>query len=223
MDLTYKVRGADGNEYGPATLTEINAWFREGRINAQSEVTRSDIDYWAPAANFSELEVPRAAAPAAVPGVRPVQAAARPVGAPTAAAAGADPALEAQLKSNASWFYWIAGLSLINSIAAFTGGDWRFILGLGITQVIDAFGQSLEGGGKMIVLILDVLAAGLFIVFGVFAHKRHTWAFVVGMVLFALDGLINLIAQDWIGLAFHAFVLFCLFRGFQACRELNAR
>ena len=221
MDLTYKVRGADGNEYGPATSTEINAWLREGRVNSQSEVTRSDIDYWAPAANFSELEVPRAAASAPAPGVRPFQAAARPVAA--AVAAGADPASEGQLKGGASWFYWIAGLSLVNSIAAFTGGDWRFILGLGITRMIDGFGQSLEGGGKMVVLVLDVLAAGLFILFGVLAHKRHTWAFVVGMVLFALDGLIALIVQDWLGLGFHAFVLFCLFRGFQACQVLNAR
>jgi uncharacterized protein DUF4339 len=221
MDLTYKVRGADGNEYGPATLTEINAWFREGRVNAQSEVTRSDIDYWTPAANFSELEVTRATAPAAAPGVRPVQAEARP--AASASAAGADPAIEAHLKSNASWFYWIAGLSLINSIAAFTGGGWRFILRLGITEYIEDFGHSLGGDARMVVFILEVLAAGVFILFGVFAHKRHTWAFIVGMFLYALDGLIILNEQDWIGLAFHAFVLFCLFRGFQACRELNAR
>jgi hypothetical protein len=221
-DHTYKVRGADGNEYGPATLTEINAWFREGRVNAQSEVTRSDIDYWAPAANFSELEVPRAAASAPAPttGVRPVQAAARPVAA--ASVAGADPAIEGQLKSNASWFYWIAGL-LINSIAAFSGSGWRFILRLGITEVIEDFGQNLEGGGKMVVLLLEVLAAGVFILFGVFAHKRHTWAFIIGMILYALDGLIFLKNQDWLGLGFHAFVLFCLFRGFQACRQLNAR
>jgi hypothetical protein len=226
MDLTYKVRGADGNEYGPASSTEINAWLREGRVNAQSEVTRSDIDYWAPAANFSELEVPRAPAPAAAPGVRPVQAAPRSVAAhPVAAAsaAGADPATEGQLKSNASWYYWIAGLSLINSIVAFSGSGGGFIVGLGVTQFIDAFGQGLEGGGKIVVLLLDVVVAGIFVLFGVFAHKRHIWAFIVGMIFYALDGLLFLLVQDWLGVGFHAFVLFCLFRGFQACRKLNAR
>jgi hypothetical protein len=228
MDLTYKVRGADGSEYGPASLTEINTWFGEGRVNAQSEVTRSDIDYWAPAANFSELGVPGAvtSAPTPAPVARPVQTSARPGTAHpavAATAAGADPATEGQLKGGASWFYWIAGLSLINSIAALTGSGWRFILGLGITQMIDAFGRSLGSGGKIVVLILDVLAAGAFVLFGVFAHKRHTWAFIVGMMLFALDGVIVLMAQDWLDLAFHAFVLFCLFRGFQACLELNRR
>ncbi len=67
MELTYRVRGTDGKEYGPATLAEINTWLREGRIDGQNETTRSDIDYWVPAANFSELEVPRATSPAAAP------------------------------------------------------------------------------------------------------------------------------------------------------------
>ncbi|SRR6266540_1541497 len=225
MGLTYKVLGADGNEYGPATLGEINAWFREGRINADTQVNRSDMNHWSPAATFSELEVRRPSTPAPASAL-PVQAAAGPATAQPVAAApasAADLATAAQLKSGASWFYWIAGLSLINSIAAFTGSQWGFILGLGITQAIDAFGQSLEGGGKLVVLILDLLAAGIFVFFGVFANKRHTWAFIVGMVLYAFDGLIFLIAKDWLGLGFHAFVLFCLFRGFRACRELNAR
>jgi hypothetical protein len=41
------------------------------------------------------------------------------------------------------------------------------------------------------------------------------------MVLFALDGGIFLLTQDWIGVGFHIFVLYCLFRGFKACRELK--
>lgn len=73
------------------------------------------------------------------------------------------------------------------------------------------------------VLVLDLIVVGMFILFGVFAHKRHTWAFIVGMILYALDGLIFLIGQGWLALGFHVFVLVCLFRGFKACRELNAR
>ena len=126
------------------------------------------------------------------------------------------------MKSAASWFYWIAALSLVNSISAFTGSDWRFILGLGITQIIDALGQDIEGSGKFIALVLDLVAAGVLVLFGVFGGKGHLWAFIVGMVLFALDGVIFLLAQDWIGVAFHAFVLYCFVRGFQACRALKA-
>ena len=131
-------------------------------------------------------------------------------------------AVEQRLKGSVSWFYWIAGLSLVNSIAAVSGSDWRFILGLGITQLFDAIGGGFGGAGKIVVLVLDLIAAGVFILFGVFAHKRHTWAFVTGMVLFALDGLIFLLAQDWLGVGFHVLALYFLFRGFKACRELNA-
>jgi hypothetical protein len=129
----------------------------------------------------------------------------------------------AQCRSGATWFYWIAGLSLINSIVAFSGSNWRFMLGLGITQVLDGVGTGMGSSGKVVVLVLDLLVAATFILFGVFAHKRHTWAFVVGMILFALDGLIFLLVQDWLGVAFHVFVLYCLFRGFSGCRALKGR
>jgi hypothetical protein len=213
MEPTYKIRGADGKEYGPATLAQVATWLREGRMDRQTEMTRSDIDYWAPAGNFSEVAPPPAI---------PVAVATPPAATAQAAVRRSDPATEAQLKSGGSWFYWIAGLSLVNSIVALSGSEWGFIVGLGVTQIVDALGQQLQGAGKAVVFILDLLAAGVLVLFGVFACRRHTWAFVVGMILYALDGLIFLIAQDWLGLGFHAFVLFCLFRGFKACRELNA-
>jgi hypothetical protein len=126
----------------------------------------------------------------------------------------------AQMRSGGSWFYWVAGLSLINSFAALSGTNRRFIIGLGITQVIDGFGSKLEGGGKLVVLLLDLLVAGFFVLLGVFAVKGHRWAFIVGMVLFALDGLIFLLVRDWLGVGFHVFILYCLFRGLTACQQL---
>lgn len=211
MELTYTIRGEDGKEYGPATLEQVTSWAREGRVQAQQEVRRSDMTYWSPAASFTELKsafTPAAQMPSPLAAATPTRR--------------NDPATEAQLKSGASWFYWIAGLSLVNSIAAVSGSDWRFILGLGITQVIDAFGSEMGGAGKVVTLILDLIAAGVLVLFGVLGHKRHTWAFITGMVLFALDGGIFLLAQDWLGVGFHVFVLYCFFRGLKACRELNA-
>ena len=212
MELTYKVRGTDLKEYGPVTLTELSAWLREGRLTAQSEVMRNDMTHWSAAGNFSELKgaLPMDGQPAIA-----VATAAVPTATPD------DPAAQAQLKSGASWFYWIAGLSLINSFIAFSGSDYGFILGLGITKIIDALGQEIQGMGKLIALGLDLIVVGLFVFFGVFANKRKTWAFVIGMVLYGLDSLFSLLVQDWLSLGFHGFALFCLFRGFRACRELN--
>ena len=217
MEETYTLRAADGQEYGPATLDQIINWVREARVNENSELRRSDMQHWARAADFVELKPafqngPTAPAPSTAPAMRAFQS--------TTATAG-DAATVAQLKSGASWFYWIAALSLINSIAAASGSDWRFIVGLGITQVFDGIGAGFEGSGKIVALVLDLLAAGVLVLFGVFGYKRHLWAFIVGMVLFALDTLVFLLVQDWIGVGFHVFVLFCLFRGFQACRVLR--
>ena len=72
--------------------------------------------------------------------------------APSGAAAPTDASAVAQLKSGASWFYWIAGLSLINSISAASGSSWRFIVGLGITQIFDEFGNHMGTGGRWVAL-----------------------------------------------------------------------
>jgi len=137
--------------------------------------------------------------------------------------------LEGQLRNGASWFYWIAGLSVINTAIILFGGAWSFIIGLGITQVIDAVAftvaQNAHEGSALIVkgmgVVLDLAVAGLFVVFGWLAVQKKAWAFVVGMVLYALDGLLFLLVQDFLSLGFHAFALFCIFTGFQAMKKLN--
>jgi len=141
----------------------------------------------------------------------------------------ADYAQHAQLsqgyKNGANWFYWIAGLSIITSIIAFAGGGWGFLISLGTTNLIDAVANELSaelgGAPKIVALVLDLLVTGAFVGFGVLAGKKFLWAYVLGMVAFLFDGLVSLLVQDWIGVVVHAVVLFFLFRGFQAGRELT--
>jgi hypothetical protein len=212
MELTYKVLGADGKEYGPVTVTQMQAWVREGRVPPKQQVKRSDMEHWAEAEAFSELQetfVPAATVAAQPPGI--------PV-----AGKRADSMAAARLKSGASWFYWVAGLSLVNSVVAFTGSSWRFLFGLGVTQVIDAATEQMGSAGKGVALGLDLLVIGILVLIGVFANKAQTWAFIVGMALLALDGIVFVLNSDWLGVGFHAFVLFCIFRGFQACRQLRS-
>jgi len=134
--------------------------------------------------------------------------------------------LESQLQSGAGWFIWIAGLSLVTSILWHVGSGMGFIFGLGITQVIDAIamGVSEEASNPAITyiaLVIDVVIAGVFALFGVFAKKKQQWAFIVGMLLYVLDALIFLLVKDFLSLGVHAFALFCIFKGFKACRELG--
>jgi len=130
-----------------------------------------------------------------------------------------------QMKSGARWFYWIAGLSLINSIAALSNSSWSFLAGLGVTQFISGFAiglsDDLGSAVTVVAMILDVIVAGFFVLLGVMAMKGHTWAFMLGLVLYALDGLIFLAFQMWFPLAFHVFVVYCLYKGFAANRQLK--
>jgi hypothetical protein len=137
--------------------------------------------------------------------------------------------LEQSQQSGARWFFWIAALSLINSIASFSGSDWGFAIGLGTTQFIDGITLAImkEAGGQKfigqaIALTLNAIIAGVFVLFGVFAKKGQDWAFILGMVCYAADGLLSVLIQDWLSLAFHGFAIFCIWGGMQAGKRLNA-
>ncbi len=135
-------------------------------------------------------------------------------------AANAEAILEARAKSGARWFLWIAGLSLVNSIASSAGAKFHFILGLGITQVFDAIAKRTAGAGNFTALFLDVGMAGVFVFFGWLASKGREWAFILGMILYALDGLLFLLVKDMVGIGFHLFALFFIYRGLKATEAL---
>lgn len=143
--------------------------------------------------------------------------------APSPAAHGVDLAqLEARTRAGARWFYWIGGLSLINSIVSLAGSNWSFVIGLGITQVIDAAAGHGDPDGMGIALGLDVLVVGGFVVLGRLAEGGRSWSFVTGLLLYVLDSLIWVLVGDWVPVAFHAFALLCIFNGLQAARQLRA-
>lgn len=138
-------------------------------------------------------------------------------------------ALEKRFRGGASWFYWVAGLSLINSAVVLFNGEWGFLFGLGATQVVDAIGLAVaEESGEIATAVkvasfaANLLIVGFVALMGWLAHKRLQWVFVVGLVLYAFDALIFLVAGDFLGLAFHGWVFFAVTSGYLACRKLAA-
>lgn len=135
--------------------------------------------------------------------------------------------LQAALKNGAGWFYWIAGLSILNSIIYLFGGSINFVVGLGITILVDVFAkeiaQSLGGSTLLLVIgfVINIAIAVVFIAFGVLGSKQHRWAIITGMVLYVLDAIIFIFAQDWLSVGFHAFALWGIFRGLQALNQLR--
>ena len=127
----------------------------------------------------------------------------------------------ARLQVGAKWFYWIAGLSMINSLAVIFGANFHFVVGLGITSVVDAFAKRVGGMGNVLDIVINGFVAGMLVVFGTFARKAQKWAFVVGMGLYALDGLLLLSAKDYLGVAFHAYALLAIYRGYSVAGQLQ--
>lgn len=134
------------------------------------------------------------------------------------------------VQSSASWFWWVAGLSLVNSAGAMLDSSYGMVLGLGITQLIDAvflYGADGEAAQptlavRAVHLALVLGVAGVFVALGVFAKRHSAMAFVVGMALYLLDALVYVVASDWIGVGFHAFVLFMLWGGYSTLRAIQA-
>lgn len=128
--------------------------------------------------------------------------------------------------SGASWFYWIAGLSLVNTIIAASGGSLNFSFGLGITGIVDVFISRFGATAVVLGVIINVAIATVCGMFGYFAARRQRWAFIVGMACYALDGLLCLLLGAWLEFAFHVFALLMIWAGLKAdtrLREIEAR
>lgn len=131
----------------------------------------------------------------------------------------------AQLKGGANWFYWIAGLSLVNSAIFAFGGDVSFIAGLAVTQIIDAVATQIGGDGfsaiKAVALVLDLIVFIVFALIGYYANKAINLVFIAGMAVYLVDGVIWLLLESFLAFGFHIFALIMIFRGFLASREIN--
>jgi len=132
-------------------------------------------------------------------------------GAASTAAATAAPVV----LSAARWFWWIAGLSLINTVLMHTGSNINFVLGLGVTAVSDA----VFAGNPLVGYAIDAVALGFFYLMGVQARHGRLWAFYLGGTVYALDALVYVRFQDWMPVAFHAFVIYFIARGVMFLRR----
>ena len=127
----------------------------------------------------------------------------------------------------ANWFYWIAGLSLVNLAAIATGANFRFVIGLGFSEMLGGWAKNMTETAGSNGAILAACAGGValtafFAACGWFARRPSMVAFIIGMVVFALDTVVFVLAKDWIGVAFHAYAIYGLWRGIPAISQYKA-
>ncbi len=135
-------------------------------------------------------------------------------------------ALRQKVSRAASWFYWIAALSLVNMGAQILNKEWSFALGLGLSQLLGREAHRLyesgAPGAAIFAMYLGCVGSiAFFAACGWFARKPSVFVFMVGMVFYALDTLIFLILLDGMGIAIHVVALFFLRQGVPAARVLR--
>jgi ABC-type uncharacterized transport system permease subunit len=140
-----------------------------------------------------------------------VSQAAEPAALPPADPAAVPPAVE----SAARWFWWIAGLSLVNTVMQASGSNTSFVMGLGITAIADL----MFADNRIVGFLIDAVVIGFFFFLGMQGKLGKLWAFYVGLVVYTLDALIYLYFQDWMPVGFHALAIFFIGSGVMA---LNA-
>ena len=185
---------------------------------------RSDQDLWVAARELPELGLAAAALvpppPPRAPATTPVPTS---VGAQLSSAVDDGSIFDPMIRAGGTWFCWIAGRSLVNALISALGMDWGFALGMAITSFFDALGEEIAGegaAGNWLGFALQLIPIGATAALGYLAgYKRQRWAFVVGMVVFALDGLFFVLALAFVGIIIHGYALFAMFKGFRACGE----
>jgi len=122
------------------------------------------------------------------------------------------------VRSAARWFWWIAGLSLVNMVLFYSGSQTSFVIGLAMTTMASV----MFAGSLPVAIALAGLTIAFYLVVGFHAQQQKLWAFYLGLAVYVLDGLIYVSLQDWMPVAFHALAAYFIFKGIARVRALAA-
>ena len=138
--------------------------------------------------------------------------------------------LESKIKNGVSWFYWIAGLSLVNLFISAFGSKVVFAIGLGITRLINAIIMELSTTippssviniVTIFGFIFEFILAGLFAFFGIFGQRKNRIVIIIGLVVYGLDCIILILFNDWWAVIFHCIAIYFIWSGFQAIGKMK--
>lgn len=124
------------------------------------------------------------------------------------------------IRGGASWFLWIAILSILNIIALIANQNLQFIAGLGINYVILGVINGIQVvTGQNIMLIgyaLAFLVSGSFVLIWKKSKKGNKAVYLTGLIIYALDTVIFIFTKEWFTVGFHVFAFIILISGYDA-------
>ena len=121
----------------------------------------------------------------------------------------------------ADWFFWLAILSVINSLIVYFYNIPNTPMALGITQWIDGTQSGIKASLTEGWLVIDLLIAAAFAGFGLLARRGSDIAFVVGIFVYLIDAFLMIGVKDFFGFGVHLVALFFLFKGLLASRHIR--
>jgi|SRR5687768_16681380 len=121
----------------------------------------------------------------------------------------------------ADWFFWLAALSLVNSLFVFYYKTANTPIALGITQWLDGTHGGLNPTMTTSALVTNILIAGVLVAIGLMARRGSDIAFVVGIFLYVIDAFLAIGLRDFFGFGVHLIALFFLGKGLLASRHLK--
>ncbi|MFL6656664.1 MAG: hypothetical protein ACJ8GW_01210 [Massilia sp.] len=119
--------------------------------------------------------------------------------------APADPVVQ----SAARWFWWIAAMSLVNTVMAHTGSNSSFVIGLAMT----AFADGMAASAPVAAFVLTGVLLAFYVLMGLFGIRGKAWAFYAGIAVYVVDALIYVCFDAWLCVAFHVYAIFWLAKG----------
>ena len=129
--------------------------------------------------------------------------------------------LQQEIRAGTHWFYWVAALSLVNSLIAIFGGGVTFLAGLAVSQILDGIAVAMGNFGPYFAIGIDLVLAFFICGIGYLASHGSRAVLIVGMILYALDGVIFVLFSAFLPAAFHAYVLYRMWAGWLARRKLD--
>ncbi len=114
-------------------------------------------------------------------------------------------------KSGASWYFWLAAITVVNLIIRLTNPEStvRFAIGLSISKYLENNQLSIFANiqPRTISLIMSLIFVFVMVILGFLARKRNKVAYIIGIVLYALDIIPAVMIGDLYAVIFHVIVL----------------
>ena len=127
--------------------------------------------------------------------------------------------LRAESRSDASYFFWAAGLAAVAS--GMLPVRINFLVNVGAFDLLGLYGRRLV---EVRPLAVDgVVGAWMMALVGLgfAARGGHRWAFLAGMVLYGADMIALMVTFSLWAFGVHAFFVFRWFQGQKAMKDLN--